>query len=167
MFYIINLEDNIALEPKFISKNISLILKNYLITLYKNKVIGKINAYIIDILDIDNIIEGEIDNITGNITYSVKYTASIFKPIKGQNINIKINYINNIGIWGVLDVLPNSNIECFIPKSYLHNFKYIDSLNEWVNSSQEITINSIINVSIINLQLEINKIILVGKYNFI
>lgn len=158
MFNIAILDEKVSLDPSNINSNKYNKINTMLTSRYKNKISGQINGYIIDVIDIKNISDGVINDLTSYIMYDVKYVATTFTPIIGSKIDITITHSNNLGIWGILELLPVSNIECFIPKDYIKNYKYND--NEWHSDNGIIGINSIINVNIIQFKLDTNKIII-------
>lgn len=171
IFSEINLNDNIILKPEQFDINpnnkITTILKKNI----ENKVLGRIDGYILIVSKINSISEGNINNINGDISYSVNYDAVVFKPIKNSIINIRITNYNELAIWGIIDNIDN-NIQCVCYKQMISDkFDYDEEKDIWKTKKSKSLYGDIIVVKqdskidfqIIDSKIDANKILIIGK----
>lgn len=177
MFTVIELNNSIALSPNKIGSNIYKKICETLKEKYTNKILGSKDIYIIGILkvDEDSIKDGVIDDIMATVIYDVKYSVIAFKPIKNELIQVKIQYCNDLGIWGHINDLNNEAITCFCPKTFMKKCKYIESSDgsgcgEFDQDSRDdsragtkIGKNSVVSLKIVNFKINTNKIEILGS----
>lgn len=171
MFFCIKLTDIVSLSPKVMFGNIHKHIYKQLDTLYSKKIFGKINAYVIKILLVNNksITNGFINNINGFINYNVEYIALIYQPVRNEKIEIIVDRSNNLSIWGHiknLEEVSNTDIiECMVPKEYLHGYKNVEKndINMWIKGDNIIRESSNIMVNILNFQFDSNKLIIIAE----
>lgn len=166
MFSVVALEDNIKLKAEDIGKNI---YNKNIIKSFEGKILGKINSYIIKIIDVNlnSIKEGIINDIDGSTNYLIKYTAVIFEPIKDQILDVIVKECNDNTIWATLSLLKNVNIiECIIPKKYIDTkYTFNEDTSTWTtkNNSEIIKVFSELKLKIVNFQIDSNKIMIIGS----
>lgn len=172
MFSTLTLEDSINLPSNQIGSNIQERVLQNLKKNYEKKVLGKINGYIISIIDVNEntIKEGKVNDINGDVSYKLEYTAAIFRPIKGTPLDITVDYCNDLGIWGHLTLLPEvSIIECICPKHMIpKDYKYNELINDWVsvdNPKKKISSGSEIQLKVFNTQIDATKMLIIGSMN--
>jgi len=168
MYSVIKLNDVVKLTAGQINNNIPKTIKNNIVKNYENKVLGKINSYIIKIIDVNenNIKNGIINDINGDVVYKINYTAVIFNPLKDAVFDIIITKCDEIGLFGkpslIFDILKKSKtiIDCVIPKNLIEDYKYVN--NSWVKGEIKISVNSEIRIKILSSQIDTGKIIIIG-----
>lgn len=164
MISTIELKDVIPLKPSQIGSNILEKIIETLKNLFEGKILGRIDAFIIKIVDVNpnSINNGKIDDISASIIYEVEYTAIIFIPKKNEKINVKVINCNDLGIWCKLVDFETDIIECFCPKNYIKNFIYDEKQNEFFSKEKDLFIkeDSIINVNIVTSTINSNSIII-------
>jgi DNA-directed RNA polymerase subunit E'/Rpb7 len=135
MFSTVTLIDTIKLRSDQIGPDIRERIIHSLKKNYEKKVLGKINGYIIEIVDVneDTIKDGVINDINGDINYKLEYTAVMFKPIKGDILDITVDHCNDLGIWGHSTILSDvSIIECICTKNLIPDgFIYNEEQDIW------------------------------------
>ena len=164
MFSVVALEDNIKLKSEDIGKNI---YNKNIIKSFEGKVLGRINSYIIKIIDIDleSIKDGLVNDIDGSTNYLVKYNAVIFEPIKDQILDVIVKECNDNTIWTILSLLPKVDIiECIIPKKYISSaYNFNEDTLSWKSDYGIIKIGSELKLKIVNFQIDSNKIMIIGS----
>lgn len=170
MFTVIELNNSIALNPSKIGSNIYKKICETLKEKYTNKILGSKDIYIIGILkvDEDSIKDGIIDDIMATVIYDVKYSVIAFKPVKNELIQVKIQYCNDLGIWGHINDLDNEAITCFCPNTFMKKYTYIEpsdrsGCGEFKNGDVLIGKNSVISLKIVNFKISTNKIEILGS----
>lgn len=172
VFSLIKLKDNVKLDPDQFTfdpsdKIISILRKNV-----EKKIIGRENGYILLISDVKSISQGFINNISGGVSYSVDYDAVIFKPIKDSIIKINVTNYNELGIWGIVDKISNTNIQCVCHKQMIPDkFHYDGEKDIWTTKKSNslygnlttIKENSKVDFQIIDSKIDANKILIIGK----
>ena len=180
MFSVVKLDDTIKLVPNQF-RNINEQVKQNIINKYERKIIGKIDGYVIKIIDIDEnyIKDGTIYDINGSVNYIIKYTSVIFTPVKDGILDVTVKTCNEIGLFCSVDLIEENNqtktkinaygqpeviIDCLCPKDIIgpDSYKYDSQKNVWANKDYIITTSSKIIIKILNFQIEPNKIIIIG-----
>ena len=169
MFSTLTLEDSVNLSAKQIGPNIKERVLGTLRKKYERKVLGKINGYLISIIDVDEdtVKDGSVNDINGDVTYKLEYTAVVFRPIKGSVLSITVDYCNDLGIWGHSSLLPDvSVIECICPKHMIpKGFKHDEKTDEWVQKNPKIIIRpgSEIQLKVFNTQIDATRMLIIGS----
>ncbi len=164
MFSFVKLRDNVKLIANELQDINKYIINNLKLN-YENKIINKLNAYTIKILDVCNTYDnGIINDIDGSVYFTVDYISVIFTPTKNEILNITISESNEIGLFGFPTYISHNKdvqITCICPKDIITDYKY--SNNTWSNDKFSITNKSEINIKILNYQIDFNKIIIIGN----
>jgi DNA-directed RNA polymerase subunit E'/Rpb7 len=172
MFSIVRLSDTIKLNPVNISDNIVEIVKNNLCLKYEHKILSKINSFVVRIIDIDEncILDGIVNDISGEVVYNVAYDAVIFNPIRDSIFDIHITTCDELGMSGkpslIFDIVMKTPtvIDCIIPKDIME-CDYDINGNCWISKKdpgQKYRIGMDIKIKILSSQIETNKIIIIG-----
>lgn len=161
------------------SRNIRSLIHDYVIKVYEDSV-SPDGFYIMKILDVRSFSESEtndtngiINEITGDITYRVMFSAFVFCPVVGSVFEIKVTKCNDVGIWGVPESFDCSNnekhvvIECMssadmIESRHYNKGIYVSNKND-KNNEKSINVNSIVKLKVLNAQIEYNKITVFGS----
>lgn len=184
MYSIVKLTDNITIKSQNIKKNLKESVKDLLIKNYEGKITPKLDNYIVKIVDVNekNIRNGLINDINGDVVYSIEYTAVIFDPITNFVFDVRIIKCSDIGIWGYpllcykeleegtleeveLCRKKECKVECIstfedLSKDYIYdedNCSFVHKTNKSI-----IKKDSIIKFSINSKQIECNKISILG-----
>jgi len=165
MFSVVSLEDSVKLKPEQLGFTKH---KEHIVKLFEGKILGRINSYIIKIIDIDttSIKDGLVNDIDGSTNYNVKYTAVIFEPVLNQVLNVIVKECNNNTIWFNLLMIPDvSLIECICTKKYIpEKYKFNDDLCIWSSETNDIIgIGTELKLEILNFQIDSNKIMIFGS----
>lgn len=159
MISTIKLTDTIPLRPNQIGSNILEKIIETLRNLYEGKILGRIDAYIIKIVDVnpDSINNGRIDDINASIIYEVEYTAVIFIPVKNEILDVSVYYCNDLGLWCELTDFKSTVIECFCSKSMIKDYQFNEKTDEFIGKTV-IKVGSKINVKVISSKINSNSI---------
>ncbi len=152
MFYIAKLTDKININSKQIDTNIIENIASELRNKYENKILGRINGYIINIHKIQNtnIPKGTLNDINGDVSYTINYYVTVFIPEIKKNLDIIIDS-NDVDIIGHPKLIPkNNNILCICKKD-LGN-----------KNSNNYEIGSVAKIYIVNLEVKYDKIVIIG-----
>jgi DNA-directed RNA polymerase II subunit RPB7 len=173
MFSTITLDDVISLKSKQIGSNIKERVVRSLKDSYEKKVLGKINSYIISIVDVneDSIKDGIINDINGDTNYKLEYTAVIFRPMKNHILDVTVDYCNDLGIWGHSSLLPEvSLIECICPRHMIPNeYSHDESNDSWIFDDDAVTTSNVIQegseikLKVENTQIDATKMLIIGS----
>lgn len=170
MFSTITLKDTIKLRSNQIGPNIKERIIHSLKKNYEKKVLGKINGYIIEIVDVneDTIKDGVINDINGDTNYKLEYTAVMFKPIKEDILDITIDHCNDLGIWGHSTILSDvSIIECICTKNLIpKGFTYDEEFEKWVSETKIIEEGTEVKLKVLNTQIDATKMLIIGNIVF-
>jgi DNA-directed RNA polymerase subunit E'/Rpb7 len=170
MFSTITLKDTVKIHSCQIGPNIKERIIHSLKKNYEKKVLGKINGYIIEIVDVneDTIKDGVINDINGDTNYKLEYTAVMFRPIKKDILNITVDHCNDLGIWGHSTILPDvSIIECICTKNYLpKGFTFEEESEKWVSDYETIEEGSDIQLQVLDTQIDATKMLIIGNIVF-
>ncbi len=158
------LEDRVSLEPKDVNNNILSNIFNSLKKNYENKVVGRIDGYILDIIKMSNKIDfGHLNNINGILDYKIKYYASVFIPVTKQILKIIITDIERptgilndyTDIKGIPSMIPNCNssILCLCKKDLVPNVS--KKQNNYENGME-------ISMFIEDIKIEYSNIFIIG-----
>jgi len=165
MFKVESLNDIIPLSPNQIGSNIYERVVDSLKEKIEHKILGKIDAYVISIVNIDNssLINGTIDEITSSVNYNVAYDAVVFKPIKGETIDVKVYYCNEPGLWCYVCYIEGMNIQCFVPRKYMVPCTYNEKNETFIlNNGEKLCKDSIISLKIVESNISSNSIEILG-----
>ena len=167
MFSIVKLEDIIKLDPKQFN-NITESVKQNLVSNYENKVIGKLDSFVIKIVDIDEhtIINGKVNEVTGGVNYLVRYTAVLFNPVKNGILDVVIYKSNEIGLFGKVKLINNGdnvNIQCIMPKELLTNHTFSITDQCWHNGTDNVKVDSNIKMKIKDVTMDYYRIVIIGE----
>jgi DNA-directed RNA polymerase subunit E'/Rpb7 len=140
--------NNISLYPTDLNKDIDNIILNKLKKTYEGYC--KDNCFVLN--NSVKIISRKIGNIETHenkniVKYNIKYSCDIISPSKGEQINIKVNNINKMGIIGYIKIdekyiissksndFDNSPLIVIIPNDMIQNY----NLND-INIGQELKV---------------------------
>ena len=155
MYNVLKLTDNISLLTTEMDNNIVSKIKEKMISKYECNILPNINSYVLKIIDINtsSIKNGKINDINGNISYNVEYTAVVFDPQKGRVIDVYVDKCDELGIWGhpIHCPIKDTVVECICVAGSLGPYKYHDG--SYV-SKTIISPGSSIKFKILNKQIE-------------
>jgi len=160
MFKVESLNDIIPLRPNQIGSNIYDRVVDSLKDKIEHKILGKIDAYVISIVNIDDssLINGTIDEVTSSINYNVAYDAVVFRPIKGEMIDVKVDYCSDPGIWGYVCYIEDINIQCFLPRKYMKPCSFDEKTETFLIDGEKICKDSTVTLKIVESKIDSNSI---------
>lgn len=192
MYNLVKLNGTVIVKPKEISSNLGdlgKILKKGIYTNYEKKILLDYDSYLVKIVNIDlNKLEkfsndktdnGIINEINGNMTFTIEYNAVVFEPIKGSVFDVIVSKCSKVGFWGhplyccdsknsddiEHEVLARNDscclVECQCPyldlveKGYVYN----DEENYYYKkeTDSKITVETVLQAQIIWTKVEYNK----------
>jgi DNA-directed RNA polymerase II subunit RPB7 len=162
MFFVVQLEKDIVLEPKYLGQNI----RETLTAKLKRSVEGTCTyetGYILSAYQIEQVDKGRVMHNSGSCTFRMQYHAIVFKPLKDEVIDAEVErvqpagFICKAGPASIFVVVKN------LPKDM--KFEEIDSAPAFVTSDSnwKISIGSLVRVKIIGTTLQGSEINCVGK----
>ena len=142
------LVEKIILESKYINKDIKNNIQNKIEKL-KGECTEKY-GYIIEIIEIIEIMDNKILNNTGDILITVKFKGKILKPKIDMELNAKINMVFNHGIF-----CEYINLPILIPYTKLKDFEYQDK--KFVKGDHVFKIGDNINIVLTDIRYHKKK----------
>lgn len=106
----------VLLEPKYLDNQVRHHLR---LQLYR-QVEGTCNGrygYIVAIVSIDSVADGEVQEGTGVVRFLIKYTAIVLKPYKNETVDATISTVNKMGFFasvGPLQIFVSNHVKFVI-----------------------------------------------------
>lgn len=147
MFYVKEFTQKIYLSPAYLGPNMQSLVKEYLLNMVEGSC-GS-NGYIVAVLEIDDISEGQVA-LNGQTIFKVCYKALILKPAKGEIIDANVVEMNKMGIFAAVGPLS-----IFVSNYQIPNFMF----------ENEIAKDSMVRLKIIATMFDSTKIYAVGTLN--
>ena len=142
------LVEKIILESKYINKDIKKNIRNKIEKL-KGECTEKY-GYIMEIMEIMEIIDNKILNNTGDILITVKFMGKILKPKVDMELNATINMVFNHGIF-----CEYINLPILIPYTKLKDFEYQDK--KFIKGNNVFKIGDNINIKLTDIRYHKKK----------
>ncbi|KAK9825127.1 hypothetical protein WJX81_000931 [Elliptochloris bilobata] len=98
MFFHLQLEREIELQPKHFGPRLAEILHKKLRTEIEGTCSGRY-GFIIAVTDILNTGKGTIRDGTGSATFKVQYMCLVFRPFRGEVIDCVVSSVNKVGFF--------------------------------------------------------------------
>lgn len=151
----------ICLDPKYLDSN----LKISLLIKAKESWIGKCtkeDGYILDIVDVAEILDNKISPATTSLLFSLKLVAKVLKPEINKCFKTTVTMVLQQGIFTSCENILN----ILLPISQITNFEFDASKGVYVsktNPDECIAIKSEIEVEITAIRYEKNKFTCIGR----
>lgn len=97
MFFLVSLEKDISLHPKYFSGDLKDTILQKLIRQEEGKTSVRY-GYIVSIIKIINVGKGKIDE-TGFATFTISFQAISFRPFKNEVIDAQVTNVTQVGIF--------------------------------------------------------------------
>lgn len=141
MFYVHTLDHEIVLEPVHFGPK----LRATIVQLLKNEVEGLALAnygYVVNVIEVPEheIASGIIEHDTGNVVFTVKYTALLLRPFINEVVDAVVAHCNTLGFFAYVGPL-----RIFVSKHSMPEdmFQGYDAEKEaWVSDDKEVVIAS-------------------------
>nr|WCZ58419.1 RNA polymerase II subunit 7 [Paratrimastix eleionoma] len=98
MFFLMNLQKNLELPPRFFGPKLRTTLITKLRAEVTNSCTGRY-GYIIAVISVDEIGEGRIRAGSGLVSFPIKYQAIVFRPFRGEVIDAVVSQVNKFGFF--------------------------------------------------------------------
>lgn len=124
-------------------------IKDHIIEQIKGKIgtCSKKHGYILDIVEIKNIVNKSISNTSSNIVFKVDYNAKILKPDIDKVVKCKVNMIFTQGIFAGIN-----KMNILIPEDQLINYTFNHKDNTYYNGKKVIKKGDEIDIVIKNVK---------------
>eukprot|EP01098_Paradermamoeba_levis_P010716 TRINITY_DN4517_c0_g6_i1.p1 TRINITY_DN4517_c0_g6~~TRINITY_DN4517_c0_g6_i1.p1 ORF type:complete len:201 (-),score=40.20 TRINITY_DN4517_c0_g6_i1:333-878(-) len=96
MFFLITLQKNLTLLPKFLGPNLKRELSKKLYAEVEGTCSGRY-GFIIAVIGLDDIGMGKIQEGTGCVIFKVKYKAIVFRPFRNEVMDAVVTTVNKMG----------------------------------------------------------------------
>ena len=161
MFYLISLEHEVLLHPRYFGPKLIETVKQKLFTEVEGTCSGKY-GFIVAVTDIESIGSGVILPSRGFVQYPIKYKAIVYKPFKGEVADGTVTQVNKAGIF--TEVGP---MTCFISRFSISGDMEFDpeSTPPCYKSASEDTViqqDDEIRLKIVGTRVEANDIFAIG-----
>lgn len=145
---------NICLPPCSLGGNISEKLLNKAIKDYIGHCTKDL-GYILSIDSIEEITDNCVTSANSDAVFTVKFKATVLKPEKQKIFTAKVCMVNADGLF--VDVY--NTMKVLVPRAFLKDFTFEKSKTDfhYKKGKQSISVGSIIQVKITNLQYSGNK----------
>ncbi|EFC37642.1 predicted protein [Naegleria gruberi] len=111
MFFLVDLDKNIRLHPKFFGPDLTRTLRARLQNDVEGQCTGR-DGYIVSVTEITKIGQGKIGESSGYATFPINYKAIVFKPFKGEVCDAVVYKVTPVGFFasvGPLNVFVSSH----------------------------------------------------------
>lgn len=141
MFYVKSLDHEIVLEPVHFGQK----LRATLTRLLKQQVEGLALAnygYVVNVIEVpaDQIKSGIIEYDTGNVVFTVKYTALLLRPFINEVLDAVVSQCNQLGFFAFCGPLRIFVSKHSMPEDMLNGFD--SEKDAWISDDKEVVINS-------------------------
>lgn len=161
MYYIISLEHEVLLHPRYFGPKLIETVKQKLFTEVEGTCTGKY-GFVVAVTNIESIGSGVILSSRGFVQYPIKYKAIVYKPFKGEVVDGIVTNVNKVGIY--TEVGP---MTCFISRYSIAGDMEFDpeSNPPCYKSAEEDTLiqqDQEIRLKIVGTRVEANDIFAIG-----
>ena len=163
MFYVKTLEHEIVLEPVHFGPK----LKATIVRLLKEEVEGLALAnygYVVNVIDVpeDTIKSNVIEYDTGNVVFTVHYTALLLRPFINEVLDAVVSQCNPLGFFCFCGPLRIFVSKHSMPEDMFHG--YHRETDSWRSEDQEVVIapQSGVRIRIKGRTVEANHITAIG-----
>ena len=141
MFYLKTLEHEIVLEPVHFGPK----LRTMIVRLLKEQVEGlalSTFGYVINVVDVpeDQIKSGIIEYDTGNVCFTVKYTALLLRPFLNEVLDAVVSQCNPLGFFAFAGPLRIFVSKHSMPEDMFNGFD--GEKDCWVSDDKEVIIST-------------------------
>ena len=141
MFYVKELEQEIILEPRHMGPK----LRQTTVRLLKESVEGLALAnygYVVNVIDVpeDQIKSGIIEYDTGNVVFTVKYTALLLRPFINEVLDAVVSQCNTLGFFAYCGPLRIFVSKHSMPEDMFNGFDAVR--DSWVSDDKEVVITT-------------------------
>ena len=139
MFYVKSLEHEIVLTPVHFGSK----LRTTLVKLLKEQVEGLALAtygYVVNVIEVpeDEIKSGIIEYDSGNVVFTVKYTALLLRPFINEVLDAVVGQCNQLGFFAFVGPLRIFVSKHSMPEDMFHGFD--PEKDAWVSDDKEVVI---------------------------
>lgn len=164
MFFIKELRRDVLLEPRYLGSQLREHVKKKLIAELEGQCLGK-HGYVISVLDIknENISPGAIDNDTGAVNISVKYSVILLRPFRNEVLDTVVTVASDAnGFFTAVGPL-----QIFVSRHCMPDDMSFNDLrgDSWISEDGKIDITegSIVRLRIIGLVIDAGNISAIGS----
>jgi DNA-directed RNA polymerase II subunit RPB7 len=141
MFYVKTLEHEIELEPVYHGPK----LRNTIVAKLKEEVEGLALAnygFVINVVEVleDQIKSGIIEYDTGNVIFTVQYTALLLRPFINEVVDAVVAQCNSLGFFAYVGPLRIFVSKHSMPDDMYNGYQ--GDTDSWVSSDQEVVISA-------------------------
>ncbi|CAB9526834.1 polymerase II subunit RPB7 [Seminavis robusta] len=141
MFYVTTLEHEIVLEPVYFGPK----LRATIVRLLKEEVEGLALAtygYVVNVIEVleDQIKSGIIEYDTGNVVFTVKYTALLLRPFINEVLDATVSQCNSLGFFAFVGPLRIFVSKHSMPEDMFNG--YDGEKDAWISDDKEVIISS-------------------------
>jgi len=141
MFYVKTLEHEITLEPVHFGPK----LRATIVRLLKEEVEGLALAtygYVVNVIAVpeDQIKSGIIESNSGNVVFTVKYTALLLRPFVNEVLDAVVSQCNPLGFFAFVGPLRIFVSKHSMPEDMFNGFD--NEKDAWVSDDKEVVISS-------------------------
>lgn len=149
--------ERIFLEPEFLTDDI----KNNIFNKIKKKFEGYCNyeyGYFVKIIEIINILDNWVSNVTHNVIFKVKFKAVILRPEKEKILECNVKMIFQHGIF-----MEINKLKLLIPIGCLKNYEYDKNSGTFISKKKTIKITDVVKVKIKDVRYENKNFSCIGE----
>ncbi|GKY91041.1 hypothetical protein MPSEU_000076900 [Mayamaea pseudoterrestris] len=141
MFYVKELDHEITLEPVHMGPK----LRQTIVRLLKEQVEGLALAnygFVVNVIDIpeNQVKSGIIEYDTGNVVFTVKYTALLLRPFMNEVLDAVVSQCNPLGFFAFCGPLRIFVSKHSMPEDMFNGFD--GEKDAWVSDDKEVVISS-------------------------
>ena len=141
MFYVKSLEHEIVLEPVHFGQK----LRDTLVKLLKEQVEGTALAtygYVVSVIEVPvkDIKSGIIEYDSGNVVFTVKYTALLLRPFINEVLDATVAQCNSLGFFAFVGPLRIFVSKHSMPEDMFNG--YDGEKDAWISDDKEVIISS-------------------------
>mmetsp|Transcript_16334 Transcript_16334/g.26587 ORF Transcript_16334/g.26587 Transcript_16334/m.26587 type:complete len:182 (-) Transcript_16334:558-1103(-) len=141
MFYVKTLQHEIVAQPALFGPK----LKSTIVRLLKEEVEGLALAeygYVVNVIEVpeDQIKSGIIEYDTGDVVFSVKYTALLLRPFVNEVLDAVVSQCNTLGFFAYVGPLRVFVSKHSMPEDMLNGWN--PDKDSWISDDKEVVISS-------------------------
>ncbi|DBA73102.1 hypothetical protein WJX79_000646 [Trebouxia sp. C0005] len=160
MFFHLNLNKDIEVEPRFFGPRLQEILKQKVTSEVEGTCSG-LYGFMLMVTDIGSIGKGKIREGTGSAVFHVQYTCLVFRPFKGEVLDAVVLSVNKMGFFadaGPLQIFVSQHL---IPSHYRVEITD-DAAFESEENAPPIKAGASVRVRLMGLKAEANQLFCVA-----
>jgi DNA-directed RNA polymerase II subunit RPB7 len=163
-FFVVELVRDVEIHPKFFGAKLMDRLTQRLAVEVEGSFAGR-HGFVVAVLEIshDPVPEGRLDDTSGMAVFTLKYSAVVFRPFKGEVLNAVVTKVVQHGFFAEAGPLTIFVSHHLLPDEMRFNPTRESWRSESIEDSEEIMKDSSVRLRILGLKIEATTISATGS----